>query len=298
MGPRRGWAAASLLAACVLATAGCGGPGSAAQAEPAASPDVDTALHDRLPTRVRDAGVLVVGTDPSYAPMSSYAADGRTIVGMEPDLAADLGDLLGVEVEIEDTPFDEIIDQVEDGRIDLGMTAMTDTPERARRVDFVDYFVAGTAILVQRGNPDEIGSLGDLCGTVVAVEQATIQIDLIARQQDRCRGRQIQVEEYATNSDALLRLRTGRVSAVLNDLPPAALLAEDRRTRSFYELATREQYEPGFYGIAVRRSDERLRAVLTDALERLVADGHYDRTLRTWGLEAGAVDEVLVNAGR
>ena len=47
----------------------------------------DQALHDLLPASVREHGILAVATDASYAPMSSFGPDGRTIVGMEPDLA-------------------------------------------------------------------------------------------------------------------------------------------------------------------------------------------------------------------
>ena len=38
-------------------------------------------------------------------------------------------------------------------RIDLAMSAITDTAQRERAVDFVNYFSAGTAIVVRRGNP-------------------------------------------------------------------------------------------------------------------------------------------------
>ena len=46
---------------------------------------------------------------------------------------------------------------------------MTDTAQRARSVDFVN-FSAGTTIIVQRGNPAGLTDITDLCGKVVAVE--------------------------------------------------------------------------------------------------------------------------------
>lgn len=49
------------------------------------------------------------------------------------------------------------------------MSAMFDTKERqGAGVDFVDYFNAGTAILVRRGNPNGIRALDGLCGSAVA----------------------------------------------------------------------------------------------------------------------------------
>ena len=61
-------------------------------------PQVNSTLRDRLPQSVLDRGVLRVGTDASYAPMSSFGPDGRTIVGVEPDLGAEIGDVLGIKV--------------------------------------------------------------------------------------------------------------------------------------------------------------------------------------------------------
>ena len=65
----------------------------------------DQSLHDLLPAAVKERGTLQVGTDASYAPMSSFGPDGRTIVGMEPDLGAALGTVLGVRVRFVNTDF-------------------------------------------------------------------------------------------------------------------------------------------------------------------------------------------------
>ena len=148
-----------------------------------------------------------------------------------------MGRILGVRVTFVDTDFGALLTKVRDGDLDLAMSAITDTPQRGEAVDFVNYFVAGTAIVVQRGNPAGITDIKDLCGKAVAVESDTTQVDLLARSQRNCVDSPIRVSTYATNSDALLRLRTGRAAAVLNDLPPAVLLTTDPRTRSQYQLA-------------------------------------------------------------
>ena len=80
---------------------------------------------------------------------------------------------------------------------------MTDSAEREKKADFVNYFAAGTSIVVQRGNPHGIADLKDLCGQVVAVETATVQVDLLRRAQSRCQARPIAVRTYKTNADAL-----------------------------------------------------------------------------------------------
>jgi polar amino acid transport system substrate-binding protein len=289
--------AAALAALALLPLAGCGDqPPSTAAAASVGSAELDPALHAMLPADVRRRGVLRVGTDASYAPMSSFAPDGRTIIGAEPDLGVQLGRVLGVKVQFRNQEFTRILPDVAAGRLDLGMSAMTDTTDREKQVDFVNYFSAGTAIVVRRGNPDGITDIKDLCGKRVAVEDGTTQVDLIGRAQSNC-TEPIKVRLFPTNSDALVQLRTGRSVAVLNDLPPAAFLVSDRRTSAQYQLASTTQYEPGLYGVAVARDDPSLRGAVQGALQQLVRDGIYDRVLATWGVQGGKIATVTVNSG-
>ncbi len=287
-----------VVAAAALLVAGCApaDPGSEAGAAPSAT--VDAGLHALLPDDVREAGVLHVATDASYAPASFFAPDGRTVTGFEPDLAAVMGELLGVEIELEVTDFDTILGDVQAHEFDIAIAAITDTKERQGTVDFVNYFSAGTSIVVQRGNPTGISDLDDLCGKVVAVEEGTVQVDLVGRTQASCPdGRPIDVRLYDTNDDALVEVRTGRAAAVLNDYPPAAYLATAQRTQADYQLASDVQYEPGLYGIAVARDREQLRDALQATLETMVASGAYEKVLEDWDVADGAVRTVSVNAG-
>lgn len=288
--------ATTLLSA--LALAGCAAEGSETETVAPPAVRVDETLHAMLPADVRDRGVLRIGTDPSYAPMSSYGDDGRTIVGMEPDLGAALGEVLGVDVKFVDVDFTEVIPKVDDDSLDLGMSAMTDTPERAEDVDFVNYFSAGTSIVVQRGNPSAVIELEDLCGKVAAVEKGTTQVDLLERAQANCDDHPIDVRTYPTNSDALVQLRTGRAAAVLNDLPPAALLVTDVSTKAYYQLASTTQYEPGLYGVVVAKDETDLRDAVKAGIEELIGRGVYTDVLTAWGVADGAVADVTINSGR
>jgi polar amino acid transport system substrate-binding protein len=289
-----------VLALGMALTSACGETAATDRSSPSPSQHArfDQALHDSLPAAVLKRGTVIVGTDASYAPMSSFGADGRTIVGMEPELGRAIGLVLGVRVRFVDTDFTDILPSVTNGTLDLGMSAMTDTAARATTVDFVNYFSAGTAILVQRGNPAGISDLQSLCGHVVAVEAGTTQVDLLHRAQSSCTGNRIVVKTYGTNSDALLQLRTGRAGAVLNDLPPAVFLVNDPRTRSHFQLASNAQYEPGLYGIAVAKDQPALRDAIQGALARLLGSGDYADVLESWHVRDGAVDRVSVNSDR
>jgi polar amino acid transport system substrate-binding protein len=288
-------AAAVVLAVAATTVAACG---STSVPKTAPTARFDQHLHNLLPASVRSTGVLRVGTDASYAPMSAFGPDGLTIVGMEPDLGVQMGRILGVRLQFRNDDFATLLGRVATGGLDLAISAITDTPQRARSVDFVNYFRAGTSIVVQHGNPAGITELNDLCGKVVAVESGTTQVDLLNRTQKNCANKPIVVKTYPTNSDALVQLRTGRADAVLNDFPPAVYLVNDARTRSQYQLASTLQYEPGLYGIAVPKSRPQLRAAVAGALEQLLSSGVYAEILARWHVQDGAVQQITINSGR
>jgi polar amino acid transport system substrate-binding protein len=295
--PRR-VAAGLLLVVAVTLAAACGGSTPTTVSPPARQSHFDQTLHDRLPQWVRDRGVLRVGTEASYAPMSSFGPDGHTIVGVEPDLAVEIGRVLGVRLEFAQTGFTNLLGDVAGGDLDLAMSAMTDTAGRAKAVDFVNYFSAGTSIVVQRGNPAGVTDIKDLCGKVAAVQSGTTQVDLLARTQKNCGDQPIIVKSYPTNSDALVQLRTGRVAAVLSDFPPAAFVVNEPRTRSNYQLASTTQYEPGLYGIVLAKSQPGLRDSVRGACEELLRSGVYDDVLVRWGVVDGAVQRISINSDR
>src|SRR5947207_13824999 len=81
--------------------------------------------------------------------------------GVSVDLARELGKFLGKEVQIQNTPFDGLIPALKTGKIDLIISSMTATPERAQSIDFSDpYLKTGLCLLVGRNS--NIQSIQDL----------------------------------------------------------------------------------------------------------------------------------------
>ncbi|WP_229076096.1 ABC transporter substrate-binding protein [Actinoplanes sp. DH11] len=289
---------AATSSALLLAAGGC------AKSEPAAVAEglditggvtVDQTLHDRLPQAIQARGSIRLVTDPSYAPMEYFAADGRTIIGFSPDLATALGEVLGIRAEMVAGSFGSALDEVNAGEFDGVLSSMTDTPDRQAEADFVNYLNAGTSIVVQRGNPQRITTFETLCGRTVGTEKGTLQEEMLQRLQTRCGDRRMVIDSEPTNADALVLLRTGRVDAVPVDHPPAAYLVSEPRTSAFYELASEVQYEPGLFGIAVAKHDTELRYCLREALQRLIDSGIYGELLARWGLTSSAVLTATVN---
>lgn len=287
-----------VAAAGALLTA-CGGgddAGPATAGTPVAAHEVDQELHDSLPADIRKAGKVSIGTEALYPPFESFADDNKTIVGLDPDLAQSLGQVLGVDVEFTHTAFDGLLTALDGGRFDLVMAAITDTVEREEVYDFVDYFLTGQSIVVQKGNPEGIEGITDLCGQSVAVLKASTQEKLLGQFNDEeCAGDPIEIDSFPSDKDALMQVQSGRDVASFTQDAVGSYNAATIGGGNQFEIANSEALLPTPVGIVFTKEDTQLRDAFKAALEKLIADGTYDEILAEYQLESGAVDSVTVN---
>jgi polar amino acid transport system substrate-binding protein len=276
-----------LAAATLLLASGCGGSDNPTVTQTSGS------LASLLPQAVRDKGTLVVGSDIAYPPVESFAADGTTAIGIDPDIAKALGDKLGITLKFSNATFDGLITSLTSKRIDIIMSAMSDNKKRQATIDFVDYFVVGTSIIVKKGNPEGIKSLDDFCGKTIAIQQGTTQDDVAEAQKTKCGAKTLKILMFPTDPEALIQVKQGRAVADMNDFPVAA---DTVKKTGDYEVVG-EQIEAGPYGIGVRKEDTQLRDALQKAMQAIIDDGTYAKILEKYQVTAGAVKTATVNAG-
>ena len=289
----------ALLLAALVAAACTGDGGGPSPSAPAVAEGL-TDLGRRLPQRIRAAREIRVGSDVSYAPVEFYDAFAPDVLdrpvgepepevrGIDPDLAAELGRKLGVRFTFVNTAFDQLIPTLKGGDVDVVISSMTATQERAREISFLEYFRAGTSILVPKGNPGRVDTLGDLCGSTVTLQKGTIHEELVKAEQPRCGGRRIRARPLASGTQVVLDVKFGRADAALADFPVAAYNAKVSGQGADFQVAG-AQIDPGPYGIGVRKDDTELQQVLQDALRAVIEDGGYDRVLTKWNVTDGAL---------
>ena len=260
----------------------------------------DAGLVAMLPPSVAESKTINVGSNIQSAPNNFYAGDGTSPIGYEVDLAKAIGSKLGVQMAYQDMAFGSLITSLQSNRIDMTMAAMNDTKERQQQVDFVDYFSSGITIMVQKGNPEGITGPDALCGKNVAVVQGTSHQKFAAAQSDRCvQAGQAAVNVTATDSDTQNQnqLRTGRVAAILNDLPSAVYISRTANGGNAFEVVPGPPIDGGPYGIGFAKNNTALRDSVNQALSALIADGTYTEILQSWGVEQGALTETAINGG-
>ena len=259
-----------------------------------------TALTKLLPADIVEAGEIKVGSDIAYPPVEFFKEGTEEAQGIDIDIANALGEQLGVGFRfINDSDFAGIISALKAGRYDIVMSAMNDTEERrGQGIDFIDYFTAGTGILVAKGNPQKITGLGDLCGKAVAVQQGTVQeTETLPAESKKCtdagKGK-IDVLAFEADPDALQQVKIGRAVAIVEDSPVASYNAKTSGGGADFETVG-EIIDVGSYGIAVPSDNTELRDALQAALKAIIADGTYDKILEKWGVTNGALKTATIN---
>ncbi|MGW7350572.1 ABC transporter substrate-binding protein [Streptomyces sp. NPDC054784] len=302
----RAAAAGAVAVAGALLLSACGDQTDDADGGGKKSEGKEAPLFDQLPKKIQDAGVVKVGSDIAYAPVEFMDEDNK-VAGIDPDVAKALGEQLGVEFKFANGTFDGLVTGLNSGRHDVIMSSMTDTKDRQEGLDesgkkvgagadFVDYFKAGSSILVKKGNPDGVSSLDDLCGETVALQRGTANEDLAKEQSKKC-DKPIKVLAFEKDTEALLQLKQGRAIADLNDFPVAAYNAKTSGGGKDFEVVG-DQINAAPYGIAVSKKNTELRDAVQAALAAIMKNGEYAKVLEKWDVANGALTEATVNAGQ
>jgi polar amino acid transport system substrate-binding protein len=237
------------MAAATLLFAGFGLFGTASEA----SADVMEEISER--------GTLVVGIRADYRPYGYLDSDGNHI-GIEPELARDVAERLGVDYEFVPVVAANRMQFLQQGRIDLLIATMTDTEERRGAVNIVEpnYYSSGTNLLA----PKEVGfsDWEDLRGRPIC----GIQGAFYNRKTQEEFGAEIVA--FTGTAEVLTALQQGRCQAfVYDDSFIVARLQEDEWAD--YEMPL-ETIDDASWGLAVRHGEDNFYEFMSET----VADWH------------------------
>ncbi|HMP77460.1 MAG TPA: transporter substrate-binding domain-containing protein [Kiritimatiellia bacterium] len=211
---------------------------------------------------------LVVGMELAYPPFEMTDPQGRP-AGVSVDLARALAESLGRPLRLENIPFDGLIPALKTGRIDLILSSMTATPERAVSIDFSEpYLTTGLALLVP--HDADIAGVQDLNrpGRRVAVKLGTTG-ELFARSALGAATVNVLKEEAA----CVLEVLQGKADAFIYDQMSIFRHWSRNRdtTRGLLDAFQREAW-----AIGLRKGNDDLREQVNAFLADFRARGGFD----------------------
>ena len=268
--------ALTLGAAMLLAVmTGCGKKDTTQEPE-----NNDTQQEEQQPTepatlleQIKAKGKVVVGTEAQYAPYEFKDLDAN-FVGCDMWLAQQIADSLGVELEVVDMAFDGIIPAVQSGQVDLGIAAFTNTPERAKEIDFSDlYETSAQLLIVKAGNADTYSTKESLVGLKVGAQKGTIQSQLI--QSALPESELFELEKYPALA---LEVQNGNIAGLVVDQAVGEALVAT--SNGALEVSNFEfSAEEASFGksVVIAKGNEDLVEAVNEVINKVTADGSYQK---------------------
>lgn len=223
------------------------------------------ALAQSALDQIREAGVLRIGTEGTYAPFTYHDATGA-LVGFDVEIGREIAERIGVEPEFVEGPWDGLIAGIDANRYDVVINQVGITEERQAKYDFSEPYIASRAALIVRADNEDILSFEDLEGKRAA-QTLTSNYGQMAEEA----GAELVGTEGFDQSIALVL--QGRADATIND------------SLSFYDFKKQQpdaqvkiaatQADASYSGVLLAKGKPELLAAINEALAGIKEDGTY-----------------------
>lgn len=245
-----------------------------------------------VPQKYKDAGKLRAVTTIGMAPLNLPDPATGTVHGFNPELAAQIAAVMGLDIDMQAVTIDQIIPGFQAGRYDITFANMSITDQRKEVLDFVQYYFSASGLGVKAGNPQKLDAT-NLCGHKIGVSNGSFQMnDTLPKMSDECTkaGKpKISIDAYPDQQKAATAVLSGREDAVVMDGPVLAYaISRDPQLENAAKMT-----EGSNVGIGVANDDPLLDAT-AKALQHLMDDGTYEKLLERFGMQDLALDTATI----
>ena len=220
-------------------------------------------------------GKLVLGTSADYPPFEFHMLDENgkdVIVGIDVSVAQKIAEDMGLELEIVDISFDNLLTAMDKGQCDIVIAAMESNPERDLVADFSDpyYTDLPPMILVKAENAAQFTTLESFNGLVVGAQTGTTKADIVTNDLVGA-----ELLGLAAVNDLVNSLVYDKCVAIVLDGAVAMQYAEANEDLVIAEVSLGEAYP---YCVAVKEGDPKgLLESINKTLAKITTDGTIDK---------------------
>ncbi|MGW4979314.1 ABC transporter substrate-binding protein [Streptomyces mirabilis] len=245
----------------------------------------DEAAATLLPSGVTGLTVAVaVGGTP---PGTTYLDDGKTLTGQDVDFADAVAKVLGIELKTEQAGFEAILPALDSGKYDFGASNFGVTDERRKTIDFVTYINDGQGFATRSDSKlAKITDLKQLCGLNVATGAGTTFEATLEENKKVCTDvgkKAYKVQTYSEQGAIWSSLQQGRSDLVMSTINGLRYAVAHQQGVKFLN-----EYHRLDVGFAFKK-DTKLAPAFQAAVNKLIADGTYDKILKKWGTTGSAI---------
>ncbi|MEO3781462.1 ABC transporter substrate-binding protein [Micromonospora sp. B11E3] len=253
----------------------------------------DDTVAELLPEDIRSKGGFAAAINADFAPIKFVDADGK-ITGLNPDLLRAAAKVLGTEVKFQEGTFDSMVPGLEAKRFDV-IASVGDFVERQKKIDFIDYMKAGTAIMAHKGVKQDEVTADTLCGLSIGYTRGSAQQAFLEEAAKKCEAAgqpALEPRPYQDSGAGILSVKSAQDDAFWGDSPQVVYNVEQHP--DLYKTIFNETNI--VYGIGIHKDNTNLRDALRAALLKLVETGVYEKLLAAWKQQDLALPEMPINS--
>lgn len=224
----------------------------------------------------KDTKVLKVVTNAEYAPME-YMDKGE-LAGFDIDFAKAVAEEAGYKAEITHVGWDPLFVEVDSGRAQAGVSAVSISEERQEQYEFsVPYFLSTNKILVPEGST--IKNSADLEGKKVAVLNGSTGMMAV----EKVLGiNNKNIKKFENNVLAIQELKQNGVDAVVADGAVVDEYVKNNPNDNFVVIEDASNFDSEFYGVIFQKGNTELKAELDEAINAIFENGKYEEIYEEW----------------
>lgn len=209
---------------------------------------------------------IIMATEAGFAPYE-YTDDGKTVVGVDVDIANEIAKALGKELKIDNTDFSSALLAVQQGKADFAAAGISINPERQEKMDFsIEYAISRQVVVVNK-SADRIKSVDDIKeDTKVGVQEGTVADSHFTEDV------KTDIKRYPKFLQAAEELKNDKIDCVVMDSLPAEEMVKNNDS---LEILDGEVLTDS-YAIAVQKGNDELLDKINEVLQRLLDEGKID----------------------
>ena len=221
--------------------------------------------------------LLRVGTEPTFAPFEFLDTKTKDFTGFDIDLVKAVADKAGYDVKIMNMGFDALIPALSTGTIDVIASGLSITPERQKKVDFLQpYYQSGLSYLIRKDSAASIKTFADMKGKRIAVQIGTTGAEYAKGVEGA------KVAAFNTTSEAFMDLNAKNADAVILDRPVLAYFLKTKPKVAKQLQLSDEVADAEDFGFAVKKGNTELLNKLNAALTEMKKSGEFDKIQGKW----------------
>ena len=229
---------------------------------------------------------MVVAADVGFAP-HVMAKPGGGVEGYNVDMIEEIGKRLGVEFEIVDVEWSGIFAGLNAKKYDFIMAPTTVTPERAKKMLFMEGYLDSEMVFLIKESAAHIASEAQLKGKTVAVNKGNIYDKWLTEHQDKLN---LTIERYGKNADAILAVQSGRADAYLASGSASGWAAQQNPLLKTSLVVRTGRY----FSAPFRLEDAALRNRIERVVECMKLDGFFSKLHEKWFASPAGAGSTMV----